>query len=53
MNNASLNVWMNLLGFDRDDSDKGVKRFLETVGEKPNAVYALLCHADFFNQYRG
>ena len=53
MKNAKLNIWMNLIGFNRDDEDKGVKRFLEQTGFKPTAVYALLCNSDFFNQYGG
>ena len=44
---------MNLLGFDRNDADRGVSRFLEQTGFKPDGVSALLCSADFFHQHRG
>ncbi len=44
---------MNLIGFNRDDADRGVARFLKQTGFKPDAVYALLCSPDFFHQHRG
>ena len=44
---------MNLLGFEKNDADKGVGRFLDTTGYKPDAITGLLCHPDFFNQHRG
>ena len=53
MKNSKLNIWMNLIGFNREDEDRGVKRFLEQTGFKPTAVYALLAHIDFFHQYGG
>ena len=53
MNNAKLNIWMNLIGFDRDDEDRGVKKFLAQTGFKPDSVYALLCSPDFFHQHKG
>lgn len=53
MKNGSVTIWMNLLGFERNDEDKGVKRFLAQTGFKPDAVCLLLCHSDFFNQYEG
>ena len=53
MENMSLTVWMNLLGFDKNDPDSGAKRFLNTTGVKPDAICALLCHADFFNLHEG
>ena len=53
MKNGSVTIWMNLLGFERNDEDKGVKRFLAQTGFKPDAVCLLLCHSDFFNQYGG
>ena len=53
MKNGSVTIWMNLLGFERNDEDRGVKRFLEQTGYKPDAVCLLLCHSDFFNQYGG
>ena len=53
MENTTLTVWMNLLGFDKNDPDSGAERFLKTTGVKPDAICALLCHADFFNLYGG
>lgn len=52
MKNGSVTIWMNLLGFERNDEDRGVKRFLEQTGYKPDAVCLLLCHSDFFNLHR-
>ena len=46
-------TWTQLLGFDKNDADKGVKRFLEQTGFVPDGVYALVHHADFVHQYRG
>lgn len=53
MNRDSITIWMNLLGFEKNDADKGVGRFLDTTGYKPDAITGLLCHPDFFNQHRG
>ena len=49
----SINVWMQLLGFERDDPDRGAARFLERTGFAPDNVAALLFHSDFVNLYRG
>ncbi len=49
----SITIWMNLLGFEKNDSDKGVKRFLDITGYKPDAITGLMGHPDFFNQHRG
>ena len=46
-------TWTQLLGFEKNDSDRGVKRFLEQTGFVPDGVYALVHHADFVHQYRG
>lgn len=53
MKKDSITIWMNLLGFEKNDPDKGVKRFLDTTGYKPDAITGLLCHPDFFNMYGG
>ena len=53
MKNGSVNIWMNLIGFDKNDEDRGVKRFLNQVGFKPDSIFALLCSPDFFNQHKG
>lgn len=46
-------TWTQLLGFDKNETDKGVKNFLENTGFVPDGVYALVHHADFVHQYRG
>ena len=53
MKGGSINIWMNLLGFDKNDKDRGVGRFLETTGFVPDEITALLCHPDFFNMHKG
>lgn len=53
MNDGKVFIWMNLLGFDRDDGDKGVKRFLEQTGFVPDGACALMCHPDFIHLHRG
>ena len=49
----SINIWMQLLGFNRDDEDRGAARFLERTGFTPDSVCALLFHCDFVNLHRG
>ena len=49
----SINVWMQMLGFDKNDADRGAQRFLDTVGFVPESVHALLFHPDFFHLHRG
>ncbi len=49
----SINIWMQLLGFDRDDPDRGAARFLDRTGFAPDNVCALLQHADFVHLHRG
>jgi hypothetical protein len=53
MKDGKVLIWMNLLGFDRDDPDRGCKRFLNQTGFAPDGVGALMCHSDFFNLHRG
>ena len=53
MDGGKVFVWMNLIGFERNDPDKGVERFLNQTGFLPDGVVALLCHSDFINQYPG
>ncbi len=52
-NGGKVFTWTQLLGFEKNDSDRGVKRFLEQTGFVPDGVYALVHHADFVHQYRG
>ncbi len=53
MKDGKVFIWMNLLGFERNDRDKGVKRFLKQTGFTPDGVCALVSHPDFFHQHRG
>ena len=46
-------IWMQLLGFRRDDEDRGAKRVLETIGYRPENIVLLLCHPDFVQLHRG
>jgi len=49
----SINIWMQLLGFNRDDPDCGAARFLERTGFTPDSVCALLFHSDFVHLHQG
>ena len=49
----STNIWMQLLGFDKNDADRGVARFLEGTGFVPESVCALLFHPDFVHLHGG
>lgn len=46
-------IWMQLLGFEKDDPDKGAARYLDHIGFKPDSICALLFHPDFINRYPG
>ena len=47
MENGKIIVWSSLLGFEKTDSDRGVRRFLDQAGFVPEAVCALLYHRAF------
>ncbi len=49
----SVNVWMQMFGFERNDADRGAERFLSRMGFVPDSVHALLFHPDFFHLHRG
>lgn len=53
MKDGKVFIWMNLIGFNRDDEDKGVERFLQQTGFIPDGVCELVCNSDFFHQHRG
>lgn len=53
MKKRTANVWMQLLGFERNDADKGVERFLENAGFIPDSVCGLLFNADFVHLHKG
>lgn len=49
----SINVWMQLLGFEKNDPDCGAARFLAQADVVPDNVCALLFHPDFVHLHRG
>jgi len=49
----SINIWMQLLGFEKNDEDRGALRYLEHIGFTPDNICALLFHSDFVNLHRG
>ncbi len=49
----SINIWMQLLGFERKDPDRGAARFLSQTGFVPSSVCALLFHPDFVHLHGG
>lgn len=53
MKDGKVFIWMNLLGFERNDGDRGVERFINQTGFKPDGVCALMCNSDFFHQHKG
>ncbi len=53
MKDGKVFIWMQLLGFNRDDEDRGAKRFLEQTGFVPDGACGLVFHSDFFSQHRG
>ncbi len=53
MENGKVFIWMNLMGFEKNDQDKGVARYLNDTGFVPEGVCGLVCHPDIVNDYRG
>ena len=53
MKNGKVFIWMQMLGFDRNDPDRGANRFLEQTGFLPDGACALLFHPDFVHQHQG
>ena len=53
METGKVFVWMQLLGFDRDDPDKGVARYIQQAGFTPDGICALVFHPDIVHQHRG
>lgn len=48
-----IHIWMQMLGFDRNDPDRGAARFLERTGFTPKSICGLLFHPDFVHCHRG
>ena len=53
MEKDEMMIWMQLLGFDRNDPDRGAARYLDQIGFKPRGIIALLYHPDIVNLHRG
>jgi hypothetical protein len=53
MDNGEVFIWMQLLGFERKDKDRGVSRLIEKMHFKPHGIGALLYHPDIVNQHKG
>ena len=50
---GEIHVWMPMIGFDRDEPDKGVGRVLERMSFTPKGISAFLFHPDIVNQHPG
>lgn len=46
-------IWMQLLGFEKNDPDRGATRYIRQIGFVPDGICALTFHSDIVNQYRG
>ncbi len=46
MKDGKVFIWMQLLGFNRDDEDRGAKRFLQQTGFVPDGAYRLYLYND-------
>ena len=46
-------VWMPMIGFDKEEPDKGVAKLLERMQFKPHSTSVFLFHPDFVHQYEG
>lgn len=46
-------VWIPLIGFEKNDPDKGALRFVKQRGDKPDAVSLFLFHPDIVHQHDG
>jgi hypothetical protein len=49
----SINIWLQMLAFEKNDPDRGVARFLDRTGFIPDSVAALLFHPDFIHLHKG
>jgi hypothetical protein len=50
---GEIHVWMPMIGFDREEADKGVGKLLERMSFAPTGVSAFLFHPDIVNQHAG
>lgn len=50
---GEIHVWMPMIGFDREQEDKGVGDLLDRMGCAPAGVSAFLFHPDIVHQHDG
>ena len=46
-------IWMQMLGFEKNDPDKGAARYLDHIGFTPDSVCGLIFHPDFLHYHKG
>ena len=51
MNKKDHVIWTPLIGFDRDQSDRGVGEYLEATGFIPSVLSLFIFHPDIINQH--
>lgn len=51
--NGEIHVWIPMIGFDREQPDKGVGELLRRMSFTPNGVSAFLFHPDIVHQHDG
>ena len=50
---GEIHVWMPMIGFDREEADKGAGKLLARMPFVPHGVSAFLFHPDIVNQHPG
>jgi len=53
MKKSDTFIWMPLIGFDREQADKGVSEYVEKTGFIPKGLSVFLFHPDAINQHGG
>ena len=46
-------IWMPMIGFDREQPDKGASMLIERTKFTPDGIAAFLFHPDFVHQHKG
>lgn len=50
---AEIHVWMPMIGFEKNDPDKGAARILNQISFAPDGISAFLFHPDIVMQHDG
>ena len=53
MKKSNNYIWMPLIGFDREQADKGVSEYLNKAGFVPEGISVFIFHPDIVNQHEG